>query len=224
MNMIAKMIALDWRSMKIYQIRGLILPAAAFLFGWFYGCIFVIPLSVIFCISFSINPFAVEDKGELNNFYLTLPLKRKEIVTGRYALSLIILLCGIIMSIIMMLITNQISMSKWFLGVEGYMVVIALGYLMYSLGNIFMFPILFRIGYTKGKFFGFYLPVIFFGVVFGVYTAVSYMPGNGNMVSGLIFYALSHMPLIAGGMAVLATVLLILSYFISVRMYSKRNF
>ena len=78
--MITKMIALDWRAMKVYQIRFLLLPIFALIIGWIYP-VFVIPISVFMYMGFSINPFAVEEKGELNNLYLTLPVKRNTIVT-----------------------------------------------------------------------------------------------------------------------------------------------
>lgn len=79
--MIAKMIALDWRAMKYYQIRLLLLPVFIFIFG-VYSPLTVIPMSVILSLSFSLNPFAVAEKGELNNLYLTLPVRRKSIVSN----------------------------------------------------------------------------------------------------------------------------------------------
>ncbi len=88
--MIAKMIALDWSAMKFYQIRGLLLPVFVLIYG-LYSPITVIPLSAIMLLSFSVNPFAVEEKGELNILYLTLPVGRKSIVAGRYMLSILML-------------------------------------------------------------------------------------------------------------------------------------
>jgi hypothetical protein len=219
----AKMIALDWRAMKFYQIRLLLLPVFVFIFG-FYSTLTVIPLSVILFLSFSVNPFAVEEKGELNNLYLTLPVRRKSIVAGRYILSIIMLLCGIAIGILIMPLANKFSISKWFIGIEGFMVVISLSYLLYAILNLFMFPILFRLGYQKGKFWGFYLPMIFFALLLRAYSTITYLPGNKTLALDFIVYASKNLLMVSGSIVVLATILLILSYMISLKLYSKRDF
>lgn len=221
--MIAKMIALDWRAMKVYQIRLLLLPVFVVLFG-FYSPLAVIPLSVIIFLSFSVNPFAVEEKGELNNFYLTLPVRRKSIVAGRYMLSVIMLLCGIATGTLIMPLVNKFSISKWFIQIEGYMVIISLSYLLYAILNLFMFPILFRLGYHKGKFWGFYLPMVFFSMFVGAYSAITSLPENNTLVLDLIIRASENLLMVSGGVVVLATILLLLSYQISIKLYSKRDF
>ena len=221
--MIAKMIAIDWRAMKFYQIRLLMLPVFVIIFG-FYSPLTVIPISVVMLLSFSINPFAVEEKGALNNLYLTLPVRRKSIVTGRYMLSLIMMLCGIAMGILIMPLVNRYSISKWFIGIEGYMLVISLAYLLYAILNLFMFPILFWLGYQKGKFWGFYLPILFFSMLFGAYSVITSLPKNKTLTIDLIVFASENLLIVIGGVVALATIILILSYMISVKLYSKRDF
>lgn len=221
--MVTKMAALDWRAMKFYQIRFPLLPIFVIYVGW-YNSLLVIPVSVILFLSFSVNPFAVEEKGALNNLYLTLPVKRETIVAGRYVLSFIMLLCGIILGIAITPIAHQISTSKWFIGFNGYVVIISLSYLLYALFNFFMFPILFRLGYQKGKFWGFYLPTIFFALLFSMYYVITSQPGNETMTLDFIVYASENLLLISGGIIALATVILFLSYKISIKLYSKRDF
>lgn len=221
--MIAKMIALDWRAMKFYQIRFLLLPVFTIFLGW-YNSLLVIPMSVIMLLSFSVNPFAVEEKGALNNLYLTLPVTRSTIVAGRYALSFIMMLFGIIMGIAITPIANIFSKSKWFVGIGGNMVIISLSYFLYALFNLFMFPILFRLGYQKGKFWGFYTPVILFSLIFAAYNAITMLPGNEGLTFDFIIYASEHIFLLSGGLIVLSTVILFLSYLLSVKLYSKRDF
>ncbi len=221
--MISKMIALDWRAMKCYQIRVLLLPIFAFGVGCVYSPIVVIPCIVLMCLSFSVNPFAVEEKGALNNLYLTLPVKRNSIVTGRYALSLLMLVCGILLGIPLMSLANLFSLSKWYVGVKGLIVLISLSYLLYTFFNLFMFPILFRLGYHKGKFWGFYLPCLVFAVLFGTYYTITLLPGYGTLTINFIQYASDNILLISGGMIVLATLLLYLSYVASIQLYAKRD-
>jgi len=221
--MIFKMVYLDWRAIKVYHKRLLLLPLLLLISG-FYLPLLVIPVSVLMLLAYSINPFAVEEKGELNYFYLTLPVKRKTIVAGRYILSLIMLLCGIALGILFMPLANGFSMSKWFLGIKGYLVVISLSYLLYAILNLFMFPVLFKLGYQKGKFWGFYLPTIFFSLLFGIYTGITYLPGNTALTFDFILYASENLLLVSGGTFILATMLLSLSYMISIRQYSRRDF
>lgn len=221
--MIAKMVALDWRAMKFYQIRCLLLPVFIFALG-FYSPMAVIPISVILALSFSINPFAVEEKGALNNLYLTLPVRRKSIVAGRYLLSIIMLLCGIALGLLIMPLVNRFSISKWFIGTEGLLVVVALSYLLYAILNLFMFPVLFKLGYQKGKFWGFYLPMVFFALLFGAYSAITQLPEHKTLTLDFIVYASENMLIVSGSIVALATVLLFLSYAISLKLYSNRDF
>jgi len=221
--MIGKMIALDWRSIKVYQIRGLFLPVAIFIFGYFLPLL-VIPMSVFMFMSFSINPFAVEEKGDLNHLYLTLPVSRKEIVTGRYLFSLIAVLCGIALGTLMMPLANMVSVSKWFIGIEGYIVIIAFSYLIYAFFSLFIFPILFRFGYNKGKFWGFYLPVFLFAFFFSSYITFSAAPEYSAFTLNLLMKASENLFLVSGSMIAIATILLILSYIVSLKAYSNRDF
>lgn len=221
--MMTKMIALDWRAMKVYQIRGLLLPVFVFILG-FYSPLLVVPMSVFMFFSFSINPFAVEEKGELNNLYLTLPVNRKTIITGRYLLSLIMFICGIVTGTLLMPLVNKFSLSKYFIGFEGLVVIITLSYLLYSILNLFTFPILFRLGYNKGKFWGFYLPIIFFAILFSSYVTFSSMPKYSTLTLDFIMFASENLLLVSGGLAALATIILLLSYLLSLKLYSQRDF
>lgn len=221
--MIAKMVALDWRAMKFYQIRCLLLPIFIFVLG-FYSPLAVIPMSVFMALSFSINPFAVEEKGALNNLYLTLPVRRKSIVAGRYLLSIIMLLCGIALGLLIMPLVNRFAISQWFIGTEGLLVIVALSYLLYAILNLFMFPVLFKLGYQKGKFWGFYLPVVFFALLFGAYSAITQLPQYKSLTLDFIVYASENLLVVSGIVVALATAVLFLSYAISLKLYSERDF
>ena len=73
---------LDWHAMKCYHVRLLIIPIYLLLIGW-VSPVCLIPLAVFLLFSFSINSFYVEEKGDLNRFYLTLPIKRSQVVLDR---------------------------------------------------------------------------------------------------------------------------------------------
>jgi hypothetical protein len=134
------------------------------------------------------------------------------------------LLCGIAIGILIMPLADKLSISKWFIGIEGFIVVISLSYLLYAILNLFMFLMLFRLGYHKGKFWGFYLPMGFFALLFGAYLAITHLPGNKTLTLNFIVYASENLLMVSGSIVVLATMLLILSYMISLKLYSKRDF
>ena len=113
--MAAKMMVMDWRAMKYYHIRGLLLPITAVAIGLFSSPLLVMPTCVLLFVFFSLNPFAVEEKGALNNFYLTLPVKRSDIVSGRFMLAGIMGLCGVVMSIPLIMLINRIGWSRYYL-------------------------------------------------------------------------------------------------------------
>lgn len=222
--MIQNMIALDWRAMKYYQIRGILLPLTAFLFGVIYSPILVLPMIAFMGASFSVNPFAVEEKGELNHLYLTLPITRSQIVIGRYALSFAIFLVGMIAGIPIMALSNTIAFSKYFIGAEGVLILVAISFLLYSLFNFFMFPTLFKLGYQKGKMWGFYIPAILFVVLAAAYYTITLMHGKETITIDLIVLLSEHLILASVGFMVLAIAILVASCMLSVKLYSKRDF
>jgi len=139
-------------------------------------------------------------------------------------LSIIMMLCGIVLGILLMPLANLYTMSKWFIGLEGYIVLISLSYLLYSILNIFMFPMLFWLGYQKGKFWGFYLPMIFFSLALGACLSLTYLPGNTTIILDFIIYTTENIYKVTGAVFVAATILLICSYLLSVKLYSGRDF
>ena len=56
-----RMLRLNWSAMKCYRVRFLIIPVCLFVVGWF-SSIFLVPMGVFLLFSFSLNPFAVEEK------------------------------------------------------------------------------------------------------------------------------------------------------------------
>ena len=88
-----KMLRLNWSAMKCYRIRFLMIPVCLFVMGCL-SPIFLVPMGAFLLFSFSLNPFAVEEKGDLNRLYLTLPVDRRSVVLGRYVLSFLLFAVG----------------------------------------------------------------------------------------------------------------------------------
>lgn len=222
--MARKMAAMDWRAMKYFHIRGILLPIGAVIVGLFSSPLLVMPTCVLLFVFFSLNPFAVEEKGALNNLYLTLPVSRNAIVSGRFILGGIMGLGGVVLSIPIMILINRFGWSQYYLPFSWYVFVLAASYLLFSLFILVTYPILFKLGYQKGKFFGFVLPAIFMGLLYGVFSVVSHWPGNEMLLFNILKYASENMLIVSGGIAVFATIIMVVSLVLSKNIYSKRDF
>lgn len=220
--MIGKMLLMDWRAMKYYQIRCLLLPVFLFLIG-FMSPILVLPTGMMCFMAFSVNPFAVEEKGVLNHLYLTLPVKRSEIVAGRFCLSLLIGGIGLLISIPIAFLVNRIGDSHFYLSMEQMLFVLAISCLIFSIANLSMFPVLFKLGYQKGKFVGFYLPAVVLSIGYALYMAFS-TASQIDIVFTVSSFASENLMLINGGVMLLSLVLLLISYLLSKAIYEKRDF
>ena len=217
------MIKLDWSAMKYYHIRGLLLPFYLMLMGWF-SPICLIPLGAIFMFAYSVNPFAVEEQGELNQLYLTLPIRRSTVVTGRYALSLLLFLAGVLIGLILMPLANLVSISKWYPDFTWFLALVCFSFLIHGTMSLAMYPMLFWLGYQKGKFWGFYLPGILFALAFVVLVEYDYIFSQGRLFHNLLTFASEHTLMVCGGMSLLGLVLLGVSFLLSLRIYRGREF
>ncbi|GHU54478.1 hypothetical protein FACS1894132_09160 [Clostridia bacterium] len=94
--MTLKMIKTDWLAIKMHHWRLLIMAAVIILFGITGLTMVIIPVASYMAVVFSINTFAVEEKGNLDRLLLTLPLSRKDIVRGRFVFMGVTLLIGLL--------------------------------------------------------------------------------------------------------------------------------
>lgn len=87
-----------------------------------------------------------------------------------------------------------------------------------------MFPILFKIGYQKGKFLGFYFPVVFSTILVFIFNMISTLPGNETLMFDIIMWATENIVLVGIISIIAATLLMFISYSLSLLLYSKREF
>ncbi len=218
-----QIIKLDWFTIKYCQKRIFIILPCVFLAGYI-SSIYVVPTSAILFFLFSLNLYAVEEKGDLNRLYLTLPVTRNTIVTGRYCLSLFMVFGGIAAGIILMPITNLVSFSKWYPDLKWMITIVAFSLFVCALFYFFMYPILFKLGYQKGKFWGFYLPAVLLGSIYIAFLEYASLPGKETLITDLLIYASEHLILICGGILFLTFALLVASYLLSLYFYIRREF
>lgn len=214
---------LDWIATKYYHKRLLILPFSLLVIGWF-SPIWLVPLATFLLFNASINVFAVEEKGDLNRLYLTLPIKRSTVVTGRYIQSVMLFVGSVLLGFILMPLANLISRSKWYPDYRWVLAIISFSFLLYGLMILFMYPLLFKLGYQKGKIWGYYLPAGCFCLVYIAIVQYDMIVSGGMLVFHMLVYAQEHMLLVSGGLFMLGALMLVISYRLSIRIYEKREF
>jgi len=225
------MIKLDWLGMKYYHVRIIILPLMIVFMG-FFNELFVIPVIAFMMLSFSVNPFAVEEKGKLDNLYLTLPVTRNDIVNARFGLSLIMEFAGLAVGTVVTIIMSSLLYGRT-IGFEhtfkadfnSVFLLICSSLLFYAIMNLSMFPILFKIGYAKGKTLGFFIPLgISIVLIYAVFFAVMFSDSVREFGVTALEWSLNNTILTAVIMLGAAALILAISYMLSRRLYAKREF
>ena len=121
-------------------------------------------------------------------------------------------------------VADRFSLSHYYGPIGWFLPVITISYLLFSVFNLCMFPILFKLGYSKGKFWGMLVPIALFAVLYGVWVIVSSLPGNEYLLFNILEYANQNMLLVNGGIVVVATLILLLSFLLSKSLYENREF
>jgi ABC-type transport system involved in multi-copper enzyme maturation permease subunit len=225
------MIKLDWLGMKYYRVRVIIIPLSICIMGFFSEAI-IIPLLSFFMLSFSVNPFAVEEKGKLDHLYLTLPVTRKTIVNARFGLSLIMLFAGIVFGVLLTILMSALLYGKTVFFEHSFQadfatmfLLICVSLLLYAIMNLSMFPILFKIGYAKGKALGFYIPVgVSMAIIYALFLLGIYNNSFNTWLQSFLEWSLDYNVWAAVIILAMAVIFFSISYALSQRVYSRREF
>lgn len=226
------MIKLDWLGMKYYWVRIVVVPILICFVG-FCNEAFIIPAVAYVMLSFSVNPFAVEEKGKLDNLYLTLPVTRKTIVNARFGLSLIMQAVGLVVGILVTAALPTLLYGRTIIGLAhtfkpdfaAMLLIICGSLLFYAIMNLSMFPVLFKIGYAKGKALGFYIPLgASVAIIYGVYLGCAYSDSFRKLLHSALEWSLDHTVWVSLMILAAAALVLAISYILSRKVYAKREF
>lgn len=225
------MIKLDWLGMKYYQKRILLVPLIICIYGLLNEAL-VIPLIAFLMLAFSVNPFVVEEKGKLDNLYLTLPVTRKAIVNARFGLSIIMQLAGVVIGTAATILLSAMLNGRTVFYLHTFkadfttvFLLICSSMLFNAIINLSMFPILFKIGYAKGKALGFYLPVATVSISAGIiYILWQINSSFREYIFSLFKWAFANTIWTAAIMLSVAAFVLAVSYILSHKTYANRDF
>ena len=221
---------LDWLGMKYYWPRLILMPLMVAIYGS-QSETMIISLMAFFMRAYSVNPFAVEEKGKLDNLYLTLPITRKTIVKTRFCLSLLMQAAGLLLGVLLTVLLSKTLYGKdiffehnFKADVSTICILVSVNFLFYAIMNLTMFPTLFKLGYVKGKSVGFYIPIFAGAIaVCGLYIVCRYNDSFGQLVMKVLEWAYANPFIMSGILFALAVCFLAISYILSIRLYDKRE-
>jgi len=227
------MIKLDWLAMKCYRNRFVIIPLTIVAYGLLHEAVII--LFMVFLVnSFSANPFAVEEKGKLDHLYLTLPVTRRDIVNARYGLALIMQAVGLVLGTAVTLIYSALLYGRTVLYVFPHnfkadfvtmFLLISACLLFYAIMNLSTFPLLFKVGYAKGKMPGFIIPIVAVSAIGGALVSLWHVNAAfQDWGLSMLAWAFAHTAAAAAILLGAAVALFAISYLLSRRFYEKREF
>lgn len=163
-------------------------------------------------------PFALSEKNNIENFYGTLSLKKRNIVNGRYIFTLGTMIFFTILSYIIMIVGNVIL--KQGLEYSELLFVLVTGFFMSLILVSLQLPTYFKLGYTKGKIFT-YVP--FFVIAIGVPLLGSLMGESTEKFKAIAAY-IENNPVMVSIFLILCGLLIFeISNIVSQRLYINRT-
>jgi len=218
--MIMEMLKFNWRTTKTYRLELFIMPPTLLFFGVLSPSIFVFPYATIIITSVTLGFFLIEKK-DAATIFLCLPVKRSQIVLGKYVFSLVLLAANFLLCIIILPIVNLIKVDKWNTHFEFVLSAVLMCFLIYAILNLLYYPISMWIG-VVGSITYIYIiivPVIIIGAFAG-YVVVLY---EENILRFFTFAAENPLS-VNGPIFILAMLLLLFSYALSIKIYENKDF
>ena len=182
------------------------------------GIAFVVSLS-LFIATLCLIPFELTDKSNLNILYGILPTNRKSMVTARFIFYFVFFLLVVVfgavgMVLIDLLFNNVITFTN-------ILTTLALAFGIYFLFIGFISPFIYKYSYTKGKFFMWALIAVFL-IILNIEPLLSIINIETNFnLFNVFFLNYTTASLITLGLGMLV---MVISYFISKKIYLNKNF
>ncbi len=160
----------------------------------------------------SFNIFIIQEKNKLNRLYGSVSISLKNIVLGRYLYIILSYFVCLLLSLILYLPLSyfkNITITKMdsFIG-------ISLSLLIFTTIVGLQMPILFKLGYTKGR--------IWSAIPFIVIMSFIPLPSFVSSLSNIITFMLSHTSLLIAFCLIASCIIYYLSYHLSVLVYRRQ--
>jgi len=151
MNSIFQVLKLDYFTVKTAYSKIIVVYFISILFGLLTQPIISIILIMFFCVSFSGLAFSIIEKNNCEKLYGILPIRRKEIITGRYLYGFVSGIVNLIISIILAYIIAAFSKQQ----IETFTLYLAItfSFCYYCFAVSISYPIYYKIGFSKSYIF-----------------------------------------------------------------------
>lgn len=187
------------------QMKSLLIVLAVWLFisvmngnGYFFGGFFV-----MYVVMIPMTTMSMDERSKWERYALTMPVTRTELVLSRYVLSLLTALVGLVLTFIVCWVMSKNP-------VESLNVSLAL----LCVGTIFaslVLPIIFKMGVDKGRIIMMIVFLVPFLLAF-LLPKTGIQPNEATLAKAIVFVPIA------------ALVLLILSVYVSISIYKKKEF
>lgn len=169
-------------------------------------------ISMAFMMS-SLTPFSYDESAQWDKYAVTLPVSRKQIVASRYLYLLLSSCAGLIVSIAIRLFffftTPNINLT--------FSIAVSTAVILFFLISYCLsFPLIYKLGIEKARFFTIVTYMIPLVAVIGLLAAV-------DNIQALLFAPGTLLLLLFAGV-VFTAICFIVSYYISVAIYNKKEF
>ncbi|MCE5207366.1 MAG: ABC-2 transporter permease [Chloroflexi bacterium] len=221
MNRIAHFIHLDFYTINPYKKALYLLILVGLVMGIIIESISALPAIIMMGLLVVMSyPFSIGEKNGMDTLYATLPIKRKSVVTGRYAF---VFCMEIIAAIFALLLSAALSVIFTIdLNVTETLVSLCFLTAVFSLVVSLQYPLYFKFGYTKGQPFAYLflsLGILAIAVWSGISENLASLTSLNNLWEGI-----SANPYLMFGLPVgIGFLFLALSCALSCRLYEKRD-
>lgn len=224
MNRTFSFAKLDYLTVKPYlTLKNMLIFLLVFVFiGYGTGePSTLIGMLMMYSTIYASYPFAVGDRDGIDTLYATLPLKKNNVVAGRYifALCLNVFVGAIALAVFAILMAILGKGVDW----GETIITILICFALFSVLEAVQLPIYFKLGYAKAKFLA-YLPLAVFPVAVVAISAYvgkdSMLPFIVSMLSWIQDNGLYAIILTA----IIWTLIMLFSGHLSYRFYKKREF
>ncbi len=187
------------------QMKSLLIVLAVWLFisvmngnGYFFGGFFV-----MYVVMIPMTTMSMDERSKWERYALTMPVTRTELVLSRYVLSLLTALVGLVLTFIVCWVMSKNPVES----LNASLALLCVGVIFASL----VLPIIFKMGVDKGR--------IIMMIVFLVPFLLAFLLPKAGIQPNEAVLAKA-----IGLVPIAALVLLILSVYVSISIYKKKEF
>lgn len=223
MNKTLAFVKLDLLSIKQFSMyKQLGLYALVFLFLAFIlkDPYILVGLVMVFGLFYAAYPFAAGEKTEIDLLYCSLPMRKKQIILGRY---LFALLMDLFSAAIAFLFALGLHLSGFSVDFKTLGLTVLVCFLFYLFIETIQFPIYFRLSYTKARV-ATLLPLILLPSLLALGSTLFPEGVLESTLSRILDFLGSHMLLSIALLLLFFFIIISISISISYQLYQKREF